>query len=403
MSAITVEEICSEEALARLAPEWRALSESADGALLFNTYDWASACWRHFHAVHAAAQLWVLAVRNGTSLRGIVPLWVETRVFLGLPTRILHFLGEGPSDYGDLLLASPCGAALDAVLAHLAARRDRWDLMELRELCADSRNVEQLISAMAARGWWMERTEDSRCEQIPVTDGWDAYYERRFRGKRRKDMRRQWRNLEVAGAVRTEIISRVPDCNDLVQSFAEIQAAHAAAGELRPGEFNDPIFRPFLDSMLRVASEKGWLRLALLRLDNVPVAYYLAFLFRGRYYVYNTAHRADSQSLGTGRLLMLYMLERFFDEAGGVIDYLRGAEEYKKSWTERSMVNHRLRAASSGVRAVAGRLVWFRLVPALQQRSPLLYRVLSIASEEGPRGVAARVLGRMRGMRHGHV
>ena len=92
---------------------------------------------------------------------------------------------------------------------------------------------------------------------------------------------------------------------------------------------------------------------------------------------------------------MLYMLEQFFAERGGLIDFLRGAEPYKDTWTERSVTNARIRAARSGLRASLGRLVWFELMPKLQLQAPFLYRFLLVASEEGPKGIAARVLQRL--------
>jgi CelD/BcsL family acetyltransferase involved in cellulose biosynthesis len=393
-----VEEITTEEALAGLAREWHALSEQGDTALLFNSHEWVWACWRHFHRAEAARdrpRLWVLAVRDAAGLRAVVPLWVETRRFLGLRTRIARFIGEGPSDYGDLLVAPPRRAVIEAVIAHLSARQEDWDLLEMREFFGESPNLRELTELMNARGWWMHQFEDSPCQIIPTDGGWDAYYHRRVSGKQRKGLRREWRNLEEMGAVTKELLTDVDRASGLPDAFAEIQAAHIHTGEHRPGEFNDPVFRPFLEEVLATASARGWLRLAILRRDGVPMAYGMAFLYRGRYYLYNTAHHADCRRYGAGKLLIVYLVEQLFTEGGGVIDYLRGAESYKDTLAERTVINARIRAARPGLRAFTGRMVWFTLMPWLEQRGPLLYRALVVASEKGLAAFAARARRRL--------
>jgi CelD/BcsL family acetyltransferase involved in cellulose biosynthesis len=394
-----VEEITTEAALTALANDWQGLSERAETALLFNSHEWASACWKHFHHTQAGRdrpRLWVLAVRNAAGLQGVAPFWVETRHIVGMPLRVVRFLGEGPADYGDLLLAAPQRPVLEAIVDHLAANSARWDLLDLREFFGESRHLPVFMDLLAARRWWLRPSEDSSCQNIPVENGWESYFHARFSGRRRKDLRREWRRLEQTGTLTKEVVTDVTGMPGIADAFAEVQAAHVAASEERPGEFNDPVFRSFLEEMLAVAAARRWLRIPILRRNDAPVAYWIAFLYRGRYFVYNTAHRADCQPYGAGKLLMLYMLEQFFTEKGGVIDYLRGAEPYKDVWTERTVINARLRVARGGLRAAVARRTWFDLLPWLQEHAPLAHRALTTLSEEGIRSCAVRAWNRVR-------
>jgi CelD/BcsL family acetyltransferase involved in cellulose biosynthesis len=238
----------------------------------------------------------------------------------------------------------------------------------------------------------VERAEDSPCQYLSTVGGWDDYYRGRFNSKRRRDQRREWRLLEETGALSQELVTDVNAHPGLADAFAEVQAAHVDAGEARPGEFNNPRFRAFLEEMLAVGSARGWLRMPILWRDGAPIAYYIAFLYQGRYCVYNTSHRADCQAYGAGKLLMVFMLERFFNDGGEVIDYLRGAEAYKSTWTEGSVSNTRLRAARPGL----ARAIWFKWMPAAERRAPLLFRALTVASDEGVSGVLARLRRRAR-------
>ena len=398
--AYQVEEVTTEDALARLEPEWRALSGEVAGALLFNSCDWATACWRHFHrgsSRHAdRPMLFVLAVRRAGSLRAVLPLWTETLRLFGVRTRIARFLGEGPSDYGDFLLGEPRHELIDVALAHLAARHDACDLLDLREFRGESANLPHLIDKLRAGRWWVRRSNDSDCHLVSAGTDWESYYRGRFGADSRRYHRRDWRRLERTGALTVDLLTDVSRSIGLSASFGEVQAMHRNASSERPGEFNEPTFRLFLEEMLATASRRGWLRLPILWRDGAILAYFIVFLYNGRYYLYNTAYRADCRRFGVGKLLMLYMLERFCAEGGGIIDYLRGGETYKEAWAERVVVNARIRAARPGLRALFGRFVWFELMPMLQVRMPFSYRVLMVASAEGLSGIARRVLRRMR-------
>ena len=84
-----IEEITTERGLADIADEWNALSERSATALLFNSHEWVSACWKHFHwqAGQTQALLWVLALREAGVLAAVAPLWIETRWRQGLRLR----------------------------------------------------------------------------------------------------------------------------------------------------------------------------------------------------------------------------------------------------------------------------------------------------------------------------
>ena len=88
---------------------------------------------------------------------------------------------------------------------------------------------------------------------------------------------------------------------------------------------------------------------------------------------------------------MYYMVEKFFKEGGKVMDFLRGSEEYKTLWTEQSTTNIRLCASRRGFRGVLRHLIWFKLMPFLDERARLLHNTLIVVSEEGMRGCLARV------------
>ena len=391
-----IEEITTERGLADIADEWNALSERSATALLFNSHEWVSACWKHFHSQAGQTQtlLWVLALREAGVLAAVAPLWIETRWRQGLRLRTARWIGEGPSDYGDLLLLRLDPALVDAIVSHIVRPGSPCHLVDLRECRGDSPALRWLRAALQGHASMVQESSDNVCFSINTACSWDAYFLGQFRGKRRRDFLREWRNLSEAGGFEWEMIDALPAVSDAASAFGAVQASHVAAGEMRPGEFNDPVFRPFLEEVLVTASRRRSLRACVMKRHGQTVAYYLVFAYRGRHYVYNTAHTAQCQALGAGKLLMLYMLEKLFQEGEGTIDFLRGAESYKEMLTDQSTTNLRLKAAR---RDAAGHVVGFlalRLLPGLERRLPRLHRLLTV-TKTGLRELGRRLLTRL--------
>jgi CelD/BcsL family acetyltransferase involved in cellulose biosynthesis len=114
------------------------------------------------------------------------------------------------------------------------------------------------------------------------------------------------------------------------------------------------------DVALRLAP-LGRLLLILLRIDGVPVAGELAFLYGGTYYAYNACHDPAWKGEHVGTLLQWEAIRHAILAGCRDYDFLRGAEEYKTHWgTEpRRHVRIRLTRSSTKVRMLraAARLV----------------------------------------------
>jgi CelD/BcsL family acetyltransferase involved in cellulose biosynthesis len=394
---LVVQELTDGQQLQAIGDEWRALSARAVSALLFNDHAWISACWNQLCLAGLngyVPRLHVLAVREAGRLVAVAPLMLETRRMPGLTLRVAHWVGEGPSDYGDLLLERLDPALVDALVVHLLHPRDGCHLVDLRECRGDSSVLPLLWSALSRHGNMPRSDEDSRCHQVPTAAGWTAYSLAQFSSKRRKDLRREWRKLATAGEFEWRMINDEVDLIGFVHACGDVQAAHVAAGEHRPGEFNHPLFGPFIASMVEHAARSGWLRMAMLRRNGQLVAYWLALAYRDRYYLYNTAHRAEVQPFGGGKLLMLFLLESLFTEALGPIDFLRGAEPYKEVLSNEFVVNRRLQAARRGLAGSAAARLWLDWIPRAALRPGRLHRQLVRLGSKGLLATAQELLTR---------
>lgn len=389
--------VASEQGLESLATEWDALAERCDTALPFNGHAWASACWRHFHRHahgHAEATVHVVVLREDGRAVAIAPLWIGTRRLPGFTLRVARWLGDGPSDYGDLLVEGGRVELAEVIARHLLGPGAPCQVVDLRECPSHSPSIIALRQALASRGGRYEVLPDSPCPAIDARGGWDAYMGSQFRQKRIKDLRREQRNLAQAGGFEFSVVDRLEALDALADAFGAVQAAHVSAGEARPGEFNDPAFRPFLDAVLAHHSARGSLRVGMLTRHGRVVAYMLGFSCRESCYLYNMAHDAQVQRYGAGKLLTLHLVERLMNEGHVLVDFMRGAEAYKASLTNLDRTNLHLRACGPGKSA---RIAWHlhvRILPGLESRWPRIADVLRHAGEQGLAATARRLLRR---------
>lgn len=397
---MVIEEVRDEPALLSLECEWKDLLAQGESNIFFLTHEWVTCWWRHFgqpRHLRGRAELFVLAVRRRGRLCGVAPLMVEVERFLGISSRVVRFLANGMSDYSDFILADDRDALLQAIVQHLLARSAVWDVIDLREFYGASPNLSALQRLLRTAGFVLHTEFDHFCPFITIEGQWETFYRSQFGRHHRKDHRRELRNLQLAGAPSLRFVTSLEDKPDVIERIAEIERHHPNAGPGRPRFLNMTEHRGFFEEVLPRTARLGWLTIAFLDCDGQPVAYYLCFHYNRRYILYITAYRREFTSVGVGRLLMLRMLEQYWNAGGDEIDF--GRAEWLLSKSHRSLKtrqNLRLVASQRSLRSRSRWWLWFVLLPALQHRFPRIHYALSIASESGWAEMAKRGLRRLK-------
>jgi hypothetical protein len=122
----------------------------------------------------------------------------------------------------------------------------------------------------------------------------------------------------------------------------------------------------FLNGVVTVLSRPGWSRLALLYVQDQPVAVQLWFVLGGKASIFRLSYDQAWRHYSPGSILTSFLMEYVIEtEKVNEIDFLTGNEAYKQDW----MSLRRERFALSCVKPAtpAGRCT--RFVEALQRRS----------------------------------
>ena len=92
-------------------------------------------------------------------------------------------------------------------------------------------------------------------------------------------------------------------------------------------------FVGFTPSLVKKLSELGWLRLAILYIEDNPVAAQIWFVVHGKANIYRLAYDQRWKSYSPGSILTQFLMRYVIDTDKVIeIDFLTGNERYKQDW-----------------------------------------------------------------------
>ncbi|MGB7685232.1 MAG: GNAT family N-acetyltransferase [Solirubrobacterales bacterium] len=197
-----------------------------------------------------------------------------------------------------------------------------------------------------------------------------AEYERSLSRNRRKALRRHRRKLEEEGAVRFEVHDGRTGLDDLI---AEVFTVEAAGWKGRKGTAmsSKPETARFYTDVARWAADRGWLQIALLRLDGRPIACDFALQQDGAWYTLKAGYDEEFRSFGPGALLLADEIAHCCELPDlSRIELLGHEDSFKASWTTLSSPRTRIRSFSKspvGLCRWAGAACWERARPYLRR------------------------------------
>jgi CelD/BcsL family acetyltransferase involved in cellulose biosynthesis len=264
------------------------------------------------------ARLEALTVWRGARLAGILPV-VWDRRHLRTPA-------DWHTPWLEAVVEDP--AALEALAADLAAtRRPR---ISVDFVLAGEATATTSARALEAAGFRLSPRPRLVSPFLAIAGTWEQYLAS-LSTHRRSELRRRTRKMEAAGRVTWE----VHDGNDgLPRLLDEAFSVEAAGWKGRGGTAiaSDPAVERFYRRVASWAAERGWLRVASLRLDGRLLAFDLALEAGGRHYLLKTGYDPAFTALSPGLLLRLHMLERAFALGLESYEFCGAAEPWKLEW-----------------------------------------------------------------------
>jgi len=317
---------------AALRDEWEELLQASDADGLFLTWEWLFTWWQEVGSRHRLA---IALVRQGGRLIGLAP-WVVRR---RLPAR-LEFLGSGRvgSDYLDVVARR---GSEDEVVQALAAHLDRRGGTAMLTQMPERGLASHLARALVSGAWRSLGDATHVCPFIDLSGhDWESLLAS-LGPSHRSNLRRRLRQLEARYSVD---FSAIGDAAELDRSFDVLLELHQLRWQRRGGSdaLVDAPLVSFHRRFSRLALERGWLRLFVLRLDGRPAAVWYGFRYGDRFLFYQAGFDPAFACRSVGMVSMCLAIRAALQEGAKELDLLHGAEPYKLLWTRRARTLERL-------------------------------------------------------------
>lgn len=321
MIGIEITTLTSADELAAVGPEWDALVRAMPRPSPFLLQGWIQPWCRHYGADHA---LEVDVARRDGKLIAALPLCVEHRTGI----RRLRMLGGPQAVLGDMLLAPGESVELGQTLIERLTGRGGYDLLDVYGIPANS------VLERSAQGRELMMIERIEAPVLDVVGSWQDVYRTRTSSKTRNTHKRRRRQLAELGVLSTR---EARTADELDAALEDAFRLHRLRWEGRPdgSEFASPAGAAFQRDALLTLAREGIPRLVLLELDGRAIAFHAYFLLAGRMYVHRLAFDPALARYSPGLVNTLDALEAGIGEGATRVEFLGGAERYKRELADR--------------------------------------------------------------------
>jgi CelD/BcsL family acetyltransferase involved in cellulose biosynthesis len=167
---------------------------------------------------------------------------------------------------------------------------------------------------------------------VSIDRTWDEYVSGLSR-KFRSELRRRRRRLEERGKLTIEVSDGKERLDELLEEGFRIEGA-GWKGDFGTSINSSPAMRRFYTEVAHWATERGWLRLAFLRLNGQAIAFDYCLEYNKVHYLLKIGYDPAYRELAPGKIIRYLMLERAFSERMATYDFLGVGYDYawKREW-----------------------------------------------------------------------
>jgi hypothetical protein len=203
----------------------------------------------------------------------------------------------------------------DDLIGHMwkyLLRRPGWDLLMLTDVPLEMESHVRLMEHARDHGGLAGRWHAMESAYVRPSGSWKDY-ESKISKSVRKRLRNQRNRLERDGEVRLEMLTDPDEVSRALPEAFDIER-RGWKGEKGSAIACDENRLGFYTDFARIAAERGWMRLAFLRVGDDRAAFEYAMEYRNHFYSIKIGYDADKfEKSSAGRLLVMDSLRRCFD------------------------------------------------------------------------------------------
>ncbi|MDP1853770.1 MAG: GNAT family N-acetyltransferase [Candidatus Omnitrophota bacterium] len=322
------------EKFSHLREEWDNLLDNSSADNIFLTWEWQFNWWKAFSG---GKKLHIILARNETGeLMGIAPLYIARKKIINLiPYNELKFIGTGnetTSEYLDFICYK--GNEEDVLIALLKLSSNGLataHILFLSDMLEDSQSKNHILGYINKNGFsYLIKEERPFCPTIKPSSNWEAYVQGLPKFMRR-NLRSSVRKLEQSFKVEVAKFDDIRNANGAFEHFQRLYADRRNQKNEK-NKYISESYKNFQENTMKSLSEKKWLYLCFLSLNNVMVAAQYCFRYKDKLYFYQNGADNNYAKLNVSQNLIGYIVKEAHENGITECDLLRGEEWYKMRW-----------------------------------------------------------------------
>lgn len=284
--------------------DWDRLLEEDKEATPFQSCQWLEAYDKYYRK----GEVFLLGAYESKALVGL-------GIFEKIKEKIT-FLGGERTDYQDILAVDK-KKAWPAFLQFFRKKGfKKFSFHHLREFSSSCKILEQ-VSSKLSLDFKMEKIRVSPFLKLPQS--WEEYLQSLTHHKR-KEIKRKIKKLE---GFTTETFCFKKDFYQKMDIFFRLYRASS------PEKIMDKKKESFYLQVAENMSQKGWPELCFLYFKKEPIAAYFSFIFKNKFYLYNSGFDRNYEALSPGAVLLAFMIKEQIKLGREIFDFLQGDERFK--------------------------------------------------------------------------
>lgn len=255
--------------------------------------------------------------------------------------------------------------SIRAMLDHLLAKIDAWDILQFTKIKADSLDTGILIQEIDRRGLWRAEDTNSSVPYIEITPDWDGYYNS-LSSKFRQNIRRSFAKLGEKGKVSIARYSEPDEVKSALQVIFDI-AKTSWQGQQGTDISAENADRVFYDGFAKNAAEQGWLDIRVLLLAELPIAFEYNIRYGDTVYAVKCGYDPKYTEYSPGVYLRRMTNEDYFKSGARKIDFMGFSQFWLSRWTETAKPHRDITVYQKKAKTCLPYMIDGMILPALKR------------------------------------
>lgn len=316
------------------AAEWDDLLRRSYDTRLFLSATWLGIWWAHFGTGTARV---VTARDTDGTLQAALPLQI-TRPGR---ERVISLVGDyNVSDYMDGLAEKRRATELLRCLWYQVFDDGGFDRVDLRHVPSSSPLIDALQMVTPEYGMEVLVSADEVCPVAVLCNSWDRYLQTLTKVQRH-EIKRKLRRFTAREDWSWRTSKTLTELNRDLGSLFVLHGK--SAGDKQ--NFLTPSMRNYFGALAAAFHRTGITRLSVLRRAGKDMAATLSFVYRDRYFLYNSAYNPAEAELSPGIAAVALAMQDAMSEGAVAFDFLSGDERYKYQFGATNTYTVRVTAA----------------------------------------------------------